>query len=386
MKTDINHSYEIAGLILSYLKGNSDAEKHQRLEAWLKESAANRELFASLTDEELQNREVEKILSYDVPYAWQTIQQKVLKRKQRRRLWLKISKIAAIATILVSTPLALYLKNNENPSSQEIAAIRPGKPMARLTVGNGTTYILDTLTNIVLPNTSIRNGNEIIFSEADSTAAIATKYNKLEIPRGGEYRITLSDGTSVFLNSQTELQFPENFTGKKERIVYLSGEAFFQVAKNEKQPFVVKCADYDVKVLGTSFNISDYADDNYSHTTLKSGKVEIRYGSESIALAPGQQALLKEGQMGVREVNVKNYTTWMEENFRFEQENIDNILKRIARWYAVEIFYANPSLKEYHFTGYLPRYANISEVLGLLSLTTNIRFEVKGKTVVVINK
>lgn len=387
MQTDTNNPYEIAGLILAYLREDLEEENRRQLEIWLNESETNRKLFEQLTNENLQNREVKKILAFrthTLP-AWENIRKRIQRRNHIRRTWGKVAQLAALAILAIGISLAVYLYKEPASLPDTVLSITPGKPMAKLTIGNGATYVLDTMTRILLPNTAIRNGNEIIFSERDS-ASSPTFYNKLEIPQGGEYRITLADGTLVYLNSQTELEFPDRFNGARERIVSLKGEAYFKVAPNSTQPFIVKCGEYNVKVTGTTFNISNYTDDPYSHTTLESGKVEILYGNKQIALEPGQQALLKEGQLGIRKVNVRNYTTWMKESFRFEQESIEEILKRLARWYVVDIFYTDPSLKDYHFTGYLPRYTNISEVLELLSYTTNIRFEVKDKTVIVLKK
>lgn len=168
--------------------------------------------------------------------------------------------------------------------------------------------------------------------------------------------------------------------------MYLSGEAYFEVAKNPSKPFIVQCKGYAVKVLGTSFNVNSYEDDDVSKTTLAAGKVEIDMEGELTVLEPGQQAVIKGNDVDVKEVDVEVYTTWMYENFRFQSESIQEIMTKLSRWYAMDVFYLNETVRNYHFTGYLPRYAKIEDVLGLLSLTTNIRFDVKGKTVTVMEK
>lgn len=392
MRTEHHHqAYEMAAIILSCLQGEINEKEQAKLDAWLEESPQNRRLFAEILDEKRRNDEIRRFLERKNPEeAWKSVVRRYGKKRSRHLY--RYLEIAAAVLVFLGTALWVQVRNEEvGTGTVPITAenIHPGRPVAKLTIGNGSTYLLDSIAEIALPNTSIRNGNEIVF-QGTSLVRVDEKeekrYNKLEIPRGGEYRITLPDGTQVFLNSETEFSFPEDFVGSKERVVYLTGEAFFKVAKNEAQPFIVKCSDYAVKVLGTAFNISHYPDDSYSHTTLAEGKVEIDFGTNHYRLEPGQQALLKEGQMTVREVNVENYATWMDENFRFESESMEEILKRIARWYAVDIFYANPGVKDYHFTGYLPRYSDIGDILELLSLTTNVQFEIKNTTVVVKKK
>lgn len=387
METENNtYSFEIATIILSYLQEQISDEARLRLDSWLNESDANRELFAQIVSEKRRKHEIKKLMSYNTDFAWKNVNRKFRKKRERRIL--NGFKVAAGGVILLGVIMLFRLKGPENIEIAKIQPenINPGYAIAKLTMGTGETYILDSLTSADIPNTTIRDGKEIVYNNSDTAVAGNVMYNKIEIPRGGEYKITLPDGTEVYLNSQTELRFPDNFNNSAERVVYVSGEAFFKVKKNEEQPFIVKCRDYSVKVLGTTFNISDYSDNDYSHTTLAEGKVELNFDGHNILLKPGQQARLQAGSMEVKEVNVENYTTWMNNNFRFESENIEEILKRISRWYAVDVFYVNQSVKNYHFSGYLPRYANISEVLDLLGLTTDIRFEAKGKTILVMKK
>lgn len=391
MKTENdNRAYTIAAVILSYLNGRISAEERVQLEAWLEESEEHRCLFRQMVDERAQAQEVRKMLAYHSPEAWTAIRKKAAVKRNRklRRIW----SVAASVVILVGTGWFFALQQRSADVSYDtltVAEIVPGRAMARLTVANGASYLLSADLADSLPRQAMLSSDALVFRSKDSVNAavtVATEYSKLEIPRGGEYTVVLTDGTRVYLNSESSLKFPEDFSGSNQRVVYLTGEAYFEVAKNENQPFVVKCGGYDIKVLGTAFNISNYADNDYSHTTLKEGKVEIVRGAEEVLLKPGQQAKWHHGRLEVKEVNVENYTSWMNDNFRFESENMEEILKRISRWYVVDIFYTNHVVKTYHFSGYLPRYANIQDVLELLSLTTDVKFEVKGKTVVVGKK
>lgn len=391
-KKEETYQYEIAALILAYLRNEIDDEGRKKLDSWLNESASHEVLLARVQDEELQMEDIRKILSYDANKAWMEVTRKVARRRGKK-LGI-IYRIAASVVIVLGVSLALWMSRDKKVNTNkvvevaQVAEILPGRPMATLTVASGAVYQLDTLDNVALSSTlAANNGKEVIFTDLQGRdSLVEVQYNQIEIPRGGEYKITLSDGTRVYLNSQTILRFPETFANSDQRKVFLSGEAYFEVAKNAAKPFIVHCKDYNVKVLGTSFNVNDYEDEKDSKTTLASGKIEIDMNGRQTVLKPGQQAVIKAGRVDVKEVDVEVYTTWMHENFRFQSETVEEIMKKLARWYNIDVVYLGESVKDYHFTGYLPRYADISKVLDLLSLTTKIKFELKGKTITVMER
>lgn len=390
MKREKNtYPYDVAAIILSYLRGDIREEDRDKLEAWLQASDSHRVLFARICDEKLQYEDVYAILSRDANRAWGMVTQKA-KAGKRHRL-IRVFRVAASVIVLLSVGFLAWTVWSDNQMSGvrvEVAEILPGRSTAILTTASGTTFQLDTMNNVELSSASAKNdGKEVVFEDRMSGDSMAyVKYNTIKIPRGGEYRITLGDGTRVYLNAQTELKFPESFSNSRERVVHLSGEAYFNVAKDGTKPFIVYCKGYAIKVLGTSFNVASYEDEIDSRTTLASGKVEINVANRRVVLKPGQQAIVKGGEVDVKEVEVEVYTTWMHENFRFQSENIEEIMKKLSRWYNVDVFYASQNVRNFHFTGYLPRYANITDVLELLSLTTNIKFEVKGMMVMVMEK
>lgn len=387
---NINNTYlyDIAAIILAYLRDEVDEEGLCRLNVWLEESDSHKALFARIQDEKMQYGDIQKILSYDAGGAWQVVQQKAARRRRKRLM--RVYQVAASVVIVLGVAITFLLREESTPVVPvvQVEEITPGRSMAKLTVASGDVYRLDSLHRVdLITSFAENNGKEVVFIDRQlEEGEREIKYNKVEIPRGGEYQIVLGDGTRVYLNAQTELRFPESFASSEQRLVYLSGEAYFEVTKNPSKPFIVQCKDYAVKVLGTSFNVNSYEGDETSKTTLATGKVEIDMDGKQTILNPGQQAIIKNGEVNVKEVDVEVYTTWMFDNFRFQSESIQEIMTKLSRWYAIDVFYMNESVRNYHFTGYLPRYAKIADVLELLSLTTNIKFDVEGKTVIVMEK
>ena len=211
-------------------------------------------------------------------------------------------------------------------------------------------------------------------------------YNTMRIPVGGFYQLTLSDGSKVWLNSMTELRFPVAFTGE-ERKVYLTGEAYFEVAPDSKHPFIVVTEEgMEVKVYGTEFNMSTYQH-GVVQTVLVSGKVGIRVNAtgKEVMLAPRQMAEYSEktGMVRVEDTDPYRYIAWKDGEFVFERETIEEIMERLGRWYDVKVFYENESLKQKRFTGVISRYENIEQVLRLIEGPATLRFEVKGNVVTV---
>ena len=387
---NINNTYlyDIAAIILAYLRDEVDEEGLRELNVWLEESDSHKVLFARIQDEKMQYEDIQKILSYDAGGAWQVVQQKAARRRRKRLT--RVYRVAVSVVIIFGVAIAFLLREEATTVVPvvQVEEITPGRSMAKLTVASGDVYHLDSLHQVdLITSLAENNGKEVVFIDRQlEEGEREIKYNKVEIPRGGEYQIVLGDGTRVYLNAQTELRFPESFASSEQRLVYLSGEAYFEVTKDPSKPFIVQCKDYAVKVLGTSFNVNSYEGDETSKTTLATGKVEIDMDGKQTILNPGQQAIIKNGEVNVKEVDVEVYTTWMFDNFRFQSESIQEIMTKLSSWYAIDVFYMNESVRNYHFTGYLPRYAKIADVLELLSLTTNIKFDVEGKTVIVMEK
>ncbi|HWW40381.1 FecR family protein, partial [Pedobacter sp.] len=199
-----------------------------------------------------------------------------------------------------------------------------------------------------------------------------------------QYQLKLPDGTLVWLNSASSLRFPTQFAGK-ERSVELDGEAYFEVAKNKEMPFKVHVRAMEVRVLGTHFNVMAYDDEESISTTLLEGSVKVSNALQTAVIRPGQQASLKKssGILGVEEVNTVEAIAWKNGKFLFADEDIETIMRRISRWYNVEVEYRG-NLSDKNFAGSISRYENVSEVLKMLELTGTIHFKVEGRRIIVM--
>lgn len=310
-------------------------------------------------------------------------------RIRRYRAW-----IAAAAVLLIGVAATLWLMQRERseiimvhqlPPVNDVA---PGGNKAMLTLADGTQIPLDSNASGTLAlqgNTKLQmQANGLLAYESsgqDESAPLV--YNTITTPRGGQFQVTLSDGSKVWLNASSSLRYPAHFSARN-RSVELTGEAYFEVAKKDGAAFSVKVNDMEVAVLGTHFNIMAYEDEAQVKTTLLEGAVKISHGGNSRRLSPGQGASLQKstGALTVQEhVNVEEAIAWKNGLLRFEGNDIQSAMRMIARWYDVEVVWKSPV--QAHFRGTIPRNVNVSKVLRMMEMTGEVHFEVKGKQIIV---
>ncbi|MEO6682317.1 MAG: FecR domain-containing protein, partial [Ginsengibacter sp.] len=222
--------------------------------------------------------------------------------------------------------------------------------------------------------------------DARNAASKEVQYNTVTTPRGGQYQLVLADGTKVWLNAASSIRFPAAFTGK-ERNVEITGEVYFEVADNAVKPFIVKSNAVEIKVLGTSFNVNAYEDENAMKTTLLEGSVEVLMDKERSFLKPGEQAVVSHKSENIRvnkNANLEEVIAWKNGLFYFDEDNVETIMKKISKWYDVEVvFDGGISLRK--FNGQLKREANISHVIDILE-EGGVSIKIIGKKVIVKNK
>jgi len=264
--------------------------------------------------------------------------------------------------------------------------VTPGGNKAILTLSDGSSIILDSTQNGTLTtqgNTKIIKLNGMLSYNTLKNKTSEVLYNTISTPRGGQYQLMLADGSKVWLNAAASLRFPASFVGK-ERKVELLGEAYFEVAKNAAMPFKVKLNGMEVEVLGTHFNINSYDDESAIRTTLLEGSIKINKNNTSSLLKPGEQARMdKKGKINIiNDADVEEAVAWKEGKFQFDRADIHDVMRQLARWYNVEVEYKGSVSS--HFGGTISRDANLSQVLNMLHLTGEVKFQVQDKKVVVM--
>jgi hypothetical protein len=270
---------------------------------------------------------------------------------------------------------------------KQTAKILPGGNHAILTMADGSKIVLDSVQNGNIQSggaTISKQGGVLVYdgSSPAKSATAAVAYNTLTTPRGGQYKLILADGSKVWLNASSSLHFPTAFTGK-ERNVELTGEAYFEVAKNKEKPFRVNVNGMQVEVLGTHFNVNAYADENSIKTSLLEGSVKIKRGDVSGLLKPGQQGILESNNndLRIKEVNMDEVIAWKNGLFQFNGAGIKTIMLEISRWYNVEIVYSG-KVPQRSFVGKISRDAALPDVLKILELS-NVKFNVIGRKIIV---
>ena len=314
--------------------------------------------------------------------------------QKSRRMTLRWS-IAASIILLVGLFVGRTINGvRDMHEEQELAknVMQPGTSKAILMMADGKEVVLEQGQNLnILLNERVRvaTSNRGIVYEEHGKGVVTEEYNKLTTPIGGEYSLVLSDGTKVFLNADSELKYPVEFSDGK-RIVDLKGEAYFEVHKDSLRPFVVRVNGAEVTVLGTSFNVNTYGDDGQIYTTLVNGAVRVSSvkNGQAEVLKPGMQSVMnvQSGLLTVRKVDVEPYVAWREGRFVFRAMTLDLIMRQLQRWYDFEVFYQNPELKDYEFRGVIKRDMDLDKVLSVIKVTTNVDFEVKGKVITIIKR
>lgn len=306
--------------------------------------------------------------------------------------------MAAAAVLILLGGSALYIFTRPSPitpvaktSLKSTQPIHPGSNRAILTLASGQQIVLDDAHNGVVGQQgktqvikldsgrlAYNSGGGENGSEGNESGA--PLYNTITTPRGGQYQITLPDETKVWLNAESSLRFPTAFTAT-ERVVELTGEAYFEVAPNKSKPFLVKTGQSNTRVLGTSFNIMAYSDEGPVKTTLLEGAVKIDEGGHSVVLQPGEQGIFNSELITTKTVNIRAVVAWKDGYYFFDRTPVQSVMRQIARWYNVDIVYKGAVPKD-EIVGRIPRTAYVSEVLHIMELI-GIHFKIEGRTIIV---
>ena len=306
--------------------------------------------------------------------------------------------LSAAAAIIILLGIGLYFRSsrtlnpgNQIPSVQINPDALPGVNKGILILGNGQKIILDSLSNgLIAKNENFEvkktENGQLVYHAFDKNYknSLSGDINTLVTPRGGEYRVTLPDGSKVWLNATSSIKFPGVFKGNI-REVELKGEAFFEIAKNSAMPFRVKSKGAQIEVIGTHFNVKAYGNEKFMKTTLVEGSIKITAGNSSHLLKPGQQAILNKGEMRVLDnVDIEEQVAWKNGLFLFKDTSIEDVMSQVAFWYDLNVIFEG-KIPEKYLTGKISRSVNASEFMNLLKYA-GVKFKINGKNIIIINK
>ena len=389
---------EIDQLIWNVLDGKASEGKIRELKSWMEESEKHREYFRQW--KKIWNMTSGPTLSttrkqQEKERFLKSIHQSYVGKVRKRRIihyWPVAASVVLLVGVFVGFALNEWSQMKADQGIAQTERIVPGVK-AELILSTGERVCLAQRSEFIegmkesgIRNDSLAGLNYVGAKIQGEEIGEEIVYNTMKIPVGGFYQLKLADGTKVWLNSLTRLRFPVTFAGE-ERKVYLTGEAYFEVARDSVHPFIVATDEgMEVKVYGTEFNVDTYRKGTVK-TTLVNGKVGIRVSAtgEEMRLSPNQMALFTKATQSIQVENVDSYgvVAWKDGKFVFEDEPIEEIMERLSRWYDVKVFYANERIKKHTFTGIITRFADISDVLHLMEETAAVEFRIQGDTVTV---
>ena len=380
-------SFDIAALIYKSFQEELSEMESRELQSWREEKASNEDLYQELRNHPGALSKMEVYQRFDSKKAWSSIQGKLEETKvvpMYDKVWRYAA--AVLLPVLMAGAIFYFTQYEQDPLAGIDEVIVPGAEQAILILADGSKVDLTTSQSSKAINqgsVKITNESSSLHYAADTidTEVQQVAYNELQTPKGGTYQLQLADGTKITLNAASSIRYPVSFTDST-RTVYLAGEAFFDVTKIGK-PFIVKSESQQVRVLGTQFNVMAYADELVVETTLVEGKVQVESNLERQILMPGEQSTLKQQKLSVQEVSTDNYTSWMSGKFQFKNSSMEEVMKRLARWYDFAYEFENEEAKDLHFTGRIDNQQQISAILKMLEVTTAVNFEFNDDQIII---
>lgn len=377
---------EIYELILAEFQGEIEQKGRDKLRVWLEKDVRNRETHKELYSLWYSGKWAmagTKIKKYK---AWeQVVRKRRAKIGMRWAMW--GTSIAASVALMVSLFLIFRADNEKSPVFQ----MTEGKPGdvtlvlsngERMNVKNLPRGVIEERGGIICPDSAYLEYRNTKMKQMDEKIV----YNELIVPKGEEYRLRLADGSLVIVNSESRLRYPVRFNGVM-REVFLSGEACFEVTKDSLKPFIVRTDRVGVRVLGTLFNVSAYADENHTQVTLVNGLVEVSVDNKNNILKPNEQWMFDRhsGKQVVREVDAENYIAWTSGLFRFDAMPLEQLMLKLSRWFDIHYEFSDASLKEVRYSGGFRKNDSVEDILHMIGKITNVSFIVKDG-VIKINK
>ena len=373
-------------IILSkFLQGKCSEQELLELETWKDADQKNLALFQELTDAKLLGHKLSAFNNFDKNNIWENIvrSEEVDRRNSKafpiKRIYLAIAASVAVLIVLGGI-LYNYQKTSETLNNPKIVkSFNPKYDNDILPASKGAMLVLEDGKQIPLSdNLEISHSGDFVSEEGkilDASKIEEIKNHVLLVPSGQYFSFRLSDGTKVKVNAGSKLSFPSKFTGDFRKVELLEGEAYFEVVKNENQPFVVKSGDREIKVLGTKFNVNNRR--HQFETTLLEGSVEASNSTHRQLLKPGNKAIYKDANIDLRKANISKDFAWVHDIFYFEKDGLKEVMRQIEDWYGVRVIVIGKADVNTTFSGEIKRNSNLSDVLDLLEFTSGYKFAVE---------
>ena len=387
-KTKLDHETE--DWLIAFLSGELDEREEENVRVWLEASPENRNAYESLMKDYLRIRWVQENVQIREEQAKKIIFSSL---KKKRNLTPYYGVAASIAVLLIVT-LFFFIREDKQIVSEKLVTseIKPIQSKAILVLSTGEQIQLTKSTQkIQEQDGSVLKIDSVMGVQYDSLSTKRAEkpiYNKIVVPRGGEYFVTLSEGTKVWLDADSELEYPVFFSGDF-REVKLKGNAYFCVTKKNDKPFVVRAGEFSLKVYGTEFNVNAYDLQNIE-TVLVNGSIGFKANESTPErmMEPNELAVSdsRTGLSEIHQVDIYPYIAWKNQNIVFVNERLESIMEKMARWYDVTVFFQDESLKDLRFDCNMRRYTDIRALFFFLEKTSNARFALNGRTVVISKK
>lgn len=386
-------AYRIAYLIAGYIRQTLTEKEHDELDDWVNADDKNMLLFEELTDEKNLEANLAWMDKVKSKQSYDALQQAGKFKTPAKRFKLNPVWMAAASVILLAGAFFIFRNagnskaNNTKMASSDKTQLQPGGNRAILTFADGSTIDLTTAKNGLMKNDNgadiIKLGDGIILYDPHNTVENLSSVHTLSTPVGGQYQVTLPDGSKVWLNAATTLKYPSRFAAD-ERRVEIDGEAYFEVAKNDKQPFHVVLSDNSsITVLGTHFNVMSYNNEKSKEITLLEGSISVKNQNKTEKLEPGMQASITGNELTKQlGVDAQEITAWKDGQFVFHDATIESIMRQIERWYDAKVVYQG-GIKQL-FNATILRSEPLSKLLHLLELNGYVHFKIENKTIYVL--
>lgn len=377
----------VSTLLKKYFDGELTSDERSQLAGWLREDRGHREMLMKMREKRDLRLRYERWQGLNVEQDFEELKKRIFEEKSARRFVKRWMYYTAAAVVLVLIGLGAWLQLYS--PGEKAVPVSSGKVLAILKTADGNEIKIEDRTGqnkkILGDYFVVEDSLRELSYQDDKSKNEQVRYHQLDVPRGGEYKLKLSDGSVIWLNSESSVYFPEAF-GESKREIRVSGEVYLEVAKDATRPFIVNAGAFRTEVFGTSFMMRVYPEEREWSTVLVEGKVKVSFKGTEVVLEPRQKAYVERGVLYEGEADLNRELAWLRGAFVFEHERLENVMRTLSRWYDVSFVFEREELKDYEFTGSVRRDQPITEVLDVFERMNVVTFVKKGNSVLIKEK